>query len=379
MKDLYKILNLNKNCTPDDIRKSYKSLVLIYHPDKNSKNLHYNDLKFKDIIEAYSILSNETKKKIYDSEEFPQDINRCTQNFNDYREDLNESAEKFNENLDNIFNNFFDSDINSNIFNSFDKKDKFNIDIIQKLEINLDTAYTGGKYSVSIIYRVNCNCKNYSSNDKICTYCKDTGFIKVLKQINATEISEIYKKCDKCNIHNCSVCNNMKYINKKKNLKVNIPKYTKNKDEIVIKNGGHQDLETRNFGNLYIHMKLLNDKLYKFAKNDIILKKHIHLYDILMKTNILFDFLDKKKYYFGLTEIINPYTNIIIKGWGLFNYKTNVFGDLVIKFHIKFPKNINLVGIEKLFSKIKNSQNNIEDSNKIDESLIIYSKCKNIF
>ena len=47
MKDLYNILNLDKDCSYDDIRKSYKSLVLIYHPDKNKNSLNYDDLKFK--------------------------------------------------------------------------------------------------------------------------------------------------------------------------------------------------------------------------------------------------------------------------------------------------------------------------------------------
>ena len=75
-------------------------------------------------------------------------------------------------------------------------------------------------------------------------------------------------------------------------------------DQIVIKGEGNQDLETGNFGNLCIRIKLLNNKLYKFVNNDIILKKHIHLYDILMKTDIVFEFLDKKKYNLYLNNYI---------------------------------------------------------------------------
>jgi len=369
MKNLYGVLNLNEHCTSQDIRKSYKSLVLIYHPDKNSEKLHYNDLKFKEITEAYSILSNETKKKKYDNTRRLDNIDKTTQNYDNVGLD---------EKYDNIFNNFFDSEINSNIFNSFEKKDKNNIDIIKNIEITLEEAYNGSNCNIRIKYMVVCHCKIYKSNNKVCIFCKDSGFIKVLKQINENEISEIYEKCEKCNINTCKICNNTKYISKQKNIKVNIPKYTKNNDKIVIKNGGNQDLENGNFGNLYVYIKLLNNKLYKFVNNNIILKKHIHLYDILMKTNIIFDFLDKKKYNFELTKIINPYTNIIIKGWGLSNHN-NCFGDLIIRFYIKFPKDVNCNSIESLLSKIKKSKYKFEESNTIDESLIIYSKSKNIF
>lgn len=64
IKDHYKILNINKNATPEEIKKSYKQLALLWHPDKN-KNANAID-KFKEISEAYQILSDENKKKIYD-------------------------------------------------------------------------------------------------------------------------------------------------------------------------------------------------------------------------------------------------------------------------------------------------------------------------
>ena len=63
--DLYKLLNVNKTSTKEEIRKNFRKLVLIIHPDKNPNDPNASE-KFRNLNNAYKILMNDEKRKIYD-------------------------------------------------------------------------------------------------------------------------------------------------------------------------------------------------------------------------------------------------------------------------------------------------------------------------
>lgn len=68
-KDYYEILELDKNATQEDIKKSYRKLSLLHHPDKNNNSQESGSSKMTDINEAYEILSNQEKKMMYDNQQ----------------------------------------------------------------------------------------------------------------------------------------------------------------------------------------------------------------------------------------------------------------------------------------------------------------------
>ena len=63
---LYKVLNIDKDATQNEIKRAYHKLSLEYHPDRNSSKENYNDKKFKEINEAYKILSCPVSREKYD-------------------------------------------------------------------------------------------------------------------------------------------------------------------------------------------------------------------------------------------------------------------------------------------------------------------------
>lgn len=66
-KDYYEVLGVEKTATADEIKKAYRKLAKKYHPDANSDNKEEAEKKFKEIAEAYEVLSDEGKRKQYDN------------------------------------------------------------------------------------------------------------------------------------------------------------------------------------------------------------------------------------------------------------------------------------------------------------------------
>ncbi|XP_066998161.1 dnaJ homolog subfamily B member 6-B isoform X1 [Anabrus simplex] len=66
MVDYYRILEVSRTASTTDIKKAYRRLALRWHPDKNPENLDEATKKFKEISEAYEVLSDDTKRRVYD-------------------------------------------------------------------------------------------------------------------------------------------------------------------------------------------------------------------------------------------------------------------------------------------------------------------------
>uniref|UniRef100_A0A452R253 J domain-containing protein n=1 Tax=Ursus americanus TaxID=9643 RepID=A0A452R253_URSAM len=66
MVDYYEVLEVQKYASPEDIKKAYRKVALKWHPDKNPENKEEAERKFKEVAEAYEVLSNNEKRDIYD-------------------------------------------------------------------------------------------------------------------------------------------------------------------------------------------------------------------------------------------------------------------------------------------------------------------------
>lgn len=71
MSDYYAVLGVSKAATEDELKKQYKKLALKWHPDRNASNKDEAEAKFKELSEAYEVLSDPQKRAIYDSQGKP--------------------------------------------------------------------------------------------------------------------------------------------------------------------------------------------------------------------------------------------------------------------------------------------------------------------
>ncbi|KAG8692958.1 DnaJ sub B member 4, partial [Ceratobasidium sp. 395] len=65
-KDYYALLGVSKSATDDEIKKGYKKMALKWHPDRNKDNTELAGKKFKEISEAFEVLSDKNKREVYD-------------------------------------------------------------------------------------------------------------------------------------------------------------------------------------------------------------------------------------------------------------------------------------------------------------------------
>ena len=229
MKDYYKILEIDIKADKTIIKKSYHRLALRFHPDKykpnNSNNMSLTDYenKFKDIVEAYEVLSNENKRRKYNREfknngSFKFFISNDILNFYKYFFS-NENLNKF-KNLDaSFFDNSIKININfENILHNFQKviknnnyKDIFHEYIEFVKFYNFKVSTTNTKTNTTPKYSNTKNDKNEKKNQDINkTYNKNLILIKkklkdqIVKKNNIDFINKQIKKKTYQNINiNC--------------------------------------------------------------------------------------------------------------------------------------------------------------------------------
>jgi molecular chaperone DnaJ len=161
-KDFYKILGVKKDASQSDIKKAYRKLALKYHPDKNVGN--ETEQKFKEITEAYNVLSSPDQRAQYDRGPMQGDLGDI---FND------------------IFRGFgFDPFAGAKRRRQETRREVNNGDVLAQISINLEDVVYGCNKKVKIVHHIYCgSCKGNgypeSSPPEECRTCKGHGRVRV--------------------------------------------------------------------------------------------------------------------------------------------------------------------------------------------------------
>jgi molecular chaperone DnaJ len=354
MKDYYKILGVNQNSTQQEIKKSYRKLVIKYHPDKNQNNKEAED-KFKDVAEAYECLSNDEKRREYDHK-----INGFS----------------FNNNFYNQYDDIFQDILNKR---RSVKKTSKPLDLKIKIKTNIYDIINGVNKKVKLNRDVKCeDCNGYGSKNglehSICSQCNGSG-IFVLNNFFGIQHTE----CPPCNgrgfnvINSCKSCYGKGVKTIRDEIEIDIPKGARSGQNFALKNKGNFNLK-RGYGNLYIDILEEEVEDFNIIKNDLLKQSNISLYDSLYGN----DSLNVETPY-GKTKIQIPKNTTTgeifrIKNKGLPVFNSNNIGDLYIYINVVNPNlsdNDSEI-IKKIIKNYKETENNKKSKN-------LYKKFKDLF
>ncbi len=351
-KDFYKILGIDRNVSEEEIKKAYRRLAHKYHPDKPGGD----ESKFKEINEAYSVLSNKEKRTQYDrfGATFEGDAGWQKGGgpfpFGDSA-DFGFSGAGFG-NFEDIFEVFFGRESRRPVY-----RKGSDIEIIQ--EITLEEAAAGKVLKFSFETKVQClDCKGKGLDDlggfRVCNICGGKGEIRETRKTFFGSFSQVVI-CNACNgigqIPNkiCTKCRGKGYVIGKREVVLNVRAGVEDNQIIKIKGSGEAGEKSSESGDLYIRIKIKPHSVFKRIGNDLIIYKDIDLIDVLLAAGqsvATGQFKSKKIKVLNLKgkEIaieIPPGFNLredfIIRGEGITEN-----GNLIVKFNPKTPKKINL-------------------------------------
>ena len=335
-KDYYNILNLNKFSTQEEIKKSYKKLALKYHPDKNQDDEECKKI-FQEITEAYSILSDEEKRKKYDM-------------FGVEDNDMGFSEDPFK-----MFNQIFKEHLNQ--FKNMHYENNFDIgNVINELSgVNIGNMFDIPQVHVQVhsINKSN-NLKDilddFKNNEK--TKTKNKLVEEIIDDIVIhvdVDIKEIYNKKKRKIQYEKKKFKKGKIIKKKVSLDINL--YDK---EIILKGNGNETENKKGDVCIYLHC---NDKLFtRINEYDIYYQKEIKFKDYYINKSVSFELPNIEKIH--LKDIKgNKLVKIVNKGLPYLKDNEYLNGDLYFMLVVNMPELDTVYDIVNDLMEIDNDNN----------------------
>ena len=317
-KDYYEILELNKNCSQEDISESYRRLSLKYHPKVTKpENAAVFEYHFQKLAEAYEVLSDPNKKEIFDIYG-KEGLKNGILGKNDKKKD----GYRFIGNGHEIFEKFMGTSNPYTLIRENEKKSKETI-IIDAANANQEVDKKIEKKEKDINIDLECTLEElYNGCVKSIKYTKK----KICEDLRTTEDQEA-------------------------TIEVEIMKgYDKN-TILPFKEMGN-DYPGEKSSDLIIHIKEKKHPYFKRVnKDDLIYMHEITLAQALNGDPVRLTTLDNRKIAVSIDEIISPSTVKKVPGEGMPIYQKEISvrdltiqkGDLYIKFHIIFPEYIDPV------------------------------------
>ncbi|TDJ10126.1 MAG: molecular chaperone DnaJ [Gammaproteobacteria bacterium] len=252
-RDYYEVLGIKKNASSDEIKKSYRRLAMKLHPDRNTEDSDAEG-KFKEVKEAYEVLSDSDKRAAYD--QFGHDGVRGGPPGGGF------SAEGFGDIFGDVFGDIFGASrrSRSQVFRG--------ADLGYELRLDLERAVSGDSVTIEVPTQVTCEECRGSGAEKgsepvKCMTCGGTGQVRMQQGFFA-----IQQTCPACKgagtviTNPCSNCHGRGRISKTKRLSVKVPQGVEDGDRIRLSGEGEAGRNGGPPGDLYVEIRVSPHKIF---------------------------------------------------------------------------------------------------------------------
>ncbi|MGE4318120.1 MAG: molecular chaperone DnaJ [Deferribacterales bacterium] len=357
--DYYSILGVAKTATEDEIKKAYRKLARKYHPDVNPGDKSAED-KFKEISEAYGVLSDAEKRKQYDS--LGHDAFKSGGHGYDF------SGANFDD-IKNHFSGFNMNDIFGDMFGGgFGGGSRRNRnaprrgeDINYTIQIPFKDAIFGNEYEITLNHTENCaSCGGKGGDKTVCPACQGSG----QTMTNRGGMISV-SPCPTCKgrgeIHQnvCSVCKGSGYKNVQEKVKVKIPKGVDKNSKIKIPGKGNAGVNGGPQGDVYIITNVKDHEIYERKGNNVYVTVDVDIFEAALgeKINVPTPYGTISM---SIPAGTQPGQTFRVKNKGVPSLKGTAIGDLYVVIRVKVPQ----IAIEKDREALKEMQHRYADNER---------------
>ena len=367
-KDYYEILGVNKHAGKEEIKKAYKKLAIKHHPDKGG-----DAEKFKELSEAYAVLSDEEKRGVYDNYGHSGFDSRYS------REDIFRGA-----NFDEIFKeafggDFFGDDLFSMFFGEQGRRRRRGSDLRYDMEISFEEAAFGAKKKIRIPKLVKCDkCGGTGAEAGsmiVCDNCNGKGQVMKTRDAGFFRFKQVMP-CRKCNGHGrlaekkCRHCDNG-VVQENKEIVINIPAGVDAGARLRV-NGEGEGIGNGESGDLYVFLHVQGHNIFERGGEDIIVNFPISFSQAALGGNIDVPTL-KEKVKIKLPAGTQSNTIFRLRGRGIKRLNREGYGDELVRIIVKTPARLN----KKQEELLKELADESREELKIEKGF--FEKVKEVF
>lgn len=339
-RDYYEVLGISKGAGEAEIKKAFRQKAMQYHPDKNSGDKAAEE-KFKEVNEAYEILSDPKKKDKYDRfGHAGVDPNAGFGAGGFGGAGFNGFEDIFGDILGGMFGGGFSS---GGRRKNGPAKGR---DIQQNVTITFEEAAFGTKKEIQVSKQVLCETCGGSGAEKgsskvTCTKCGGSGEIRINQKTPFGQFVNVHP-CDKCGgagqvvEHPCPVCHGSGKVRKNIKLSVEIPAGVDNDSVISLRGQGEPGANGGPNGDLFVVIHVMAHKEFKRQGIDLTLDMHINYAQAALGAEITVPTL-KEKVAYSVPAGTQSGTIFRLKGKGVQSVNGHRIGDLYVKVIVEVP------------------------------------------